>query len=368
MSWKAVALKEFRSLRKEKTLFLTFLIQLFIASFAAFLVTGILAYLTPEALNGYYEPRADLAVVVADPKHELLGYIQEKGGLTLHIMKKFDEAVIAFYKGEVDGILIIPEEKAAGNKPIKIDLYLPTTDVRATIIASHLKEPVERYEASVRSLRAGRLPQEIREVMSYEIELPKSRRASNYYEFVYGILIPLLIIAPVLISGGLIIDLITEETEKKTMGLLLTTPLGISQVLDGKVVVSVVTAVAQSVLWMFLLEANGIPVYNKLSLVVFVTAIAVLLVAVSSLIALYYGLRGISHLAYSLLLLNFFIASLLFPNASPLGVITKLALNSQGIATLKVFLIYLLGAPLVYAALKASLRKKTMLHRVSRMI
>jgi ABC-type Na+ efflux pump permease subunit len=368
MSWKAIAIKEFRSIRREKTLLLTFLIQLFIASFAAFLATGVFTYLSPEALEGYYEPKAELAIVVKEPKHELIRYIVEKGGLSLYTMEKFDQAVRAFYRGEVDGILVIPEEKASGNKPVKIDLYLPKMDVRATVIASRLKEPIERYESSVRSSRAARLPQDLREVMSYEIELPKAKRASSYYEFVYGILIPLLLIAPALIAGGLIIDLLTEETEKKTMGLLLSSPTGLPHVLDGKAIVSVLTAVSQSILWLFLLELNGIPIYNKLPLAVFVTAITMFLVAMGSFISLYYGRRGVSHLVYSLLLLNLFIASLLFPNASPMGVITKLALNAQGIAALQGFLAYVLGAPLAYAALRASLSRKTMLLRVSRML
>lgn len=310
-----------------------FLIQLFIASFVAFLVAGIFTYLNPEALEGYYLPDADLAVVTADENHELIGYIAEKQGIRLHVTQRFDSALRAFYEGRVDGILVLPEEKAESEKPIKLDLYLPKAELKATVIAAALKKPIERYEASVRKLRAQRLPMELREALSFHPELPKSRWVSGYYEFLYGILIPLLLIAPALISGGLIIDLLTEEMERRTLQVLLASPL-------------------QSLLWMLLLELNGIEILNKEAILIFTTSLSLLLVSCGSMVSLYYRRRGAAHFIYSLLLLNLFFASLAFHWVSPLGVITKLALGALELGSLLLFLTYLLIAIAAYSGLK----------------
>lgn len=356
MSIKTIAAKEFKSILKEKTLLLMFLIQLFIASFAAFLVVGIFSYLSPEALEGYL-PDADLAVVTADEEHELIGYLAEKKGIRLHVTQRFDDAVKAFYEGKVDGILVLPEEKASGVKPIKFDLYLPKMDIKATVIAAALKRPIERYEASVRKLRAQRLPPEFRGALSFDLELPPSRRMSSYYEFVYGILIPLLVIAPALISGGLVIDLLTEEMEKKTMQMLLASPLSLRRILDGKILVASSIAPFQSLLWMFLLEFNGIEILNKWAIFVFVAALALFLVACGSIISLIYGRRGAAHFIYSLLLLNLFFASLAFHWVSPFGVITKLALDVLVFPSSILFMAYFLAALAVYSILKLRFAK-----------
>lgn len=54
-----------------------------------------------------------------------------------------------------------------------------------------------------------------------------------HFEFIYGILIPLLVFTPVFISSGLIIDTITEEYERRTMELLEVAPVSFSQILNG---------------------------------------------------------------------------------------------------------------------------------------
>lgn len=352
MSLKTIAAKEFKSILKEKTLLLMFLIQLFIASFAAFLVVGIFSYLSPEALEGYYHPNADLAVVTADEKHELIGYLAEKQSIRLHVTQRFDDAVQAFYEGRVDGILVLSQVKAMDEKPIKLDLYLPKTDIKATVIAAALKRPIERYEGSVRKLRAQRLPPEFRGALSFDLDLPPSRRVSSYYEFVYGILIPLLVIAPVLISGGLVIDLLTEEMEKKTLQMLLASPLSLTRILDGKMAVAASIAPLQSLLWMFLLEVNGIEILNKSAIFILAAALALFLVACGSIISLIYRRRGPAHFIYSLLLLNLFFASLTFHWVSPFGVITKLALDALAFPNSLLFMVYLLVALAAYSALK----------------
>lgn len=340
MSVRSIALKEVRGIYKEKTLVLMFLIQLFIAAFVGFLVVGIFSYFSPEALGERYLQGADLAVVVSDADHELIGYLSRAPGLRVYTTPEFSTAMEAFYDGRVDGVLVVPEEDAQGSKPIKLDLYLPKTELEATVLATAMKRPLQRYESSVRKLRVHRVSPEFREVLSFDPGLPRPERSSSYFEFVYGVLIPLLLITPALVSGGLIIDLLTEELERKTLQMLLASPLSMGSILDGKALVAVPLAPAQSMLWMYLLELNGIQVLSKGAVLVFIAGISLLMVCCGAALALHYEKRGTAHFVYSLFLINLFLASMAVPWISPLGVITRLGLGSSDVQSLALFAAY----------------------------
>lgn len=356
-----IARKEMRSIINEKTLLLAVLIQLFIASFAAFLVVGIFSYIAPEALAGYNMPKMNLIVVTADEENELVKYIQKENKFRISFAPKFKDAVEPFYSGRVDGILVLSEEKEEGREPIKVDVYLPKTDIKATLIVAYLKGPLEKYESRLREIRATHLSGELREVMGYSLLLHSSERTqpqkttSTYFEFIYGMLIPLLVLAPAFISGGLIIDLVTEETEKKTLGMLLASPIDLLSVLNGKILVAVAIAPVQAFLWLLLLKINGVAVYNMPLIIIFSFLIVAILVLLSCMLSLHYKNRGMSHFVYSLILINLFFVSFLF-EFSPMGLIAKLALDS--IWTNLTIYAYALLAIFLYFYFKNYINKK----------
>lgn len=352
MSVRIIALKEVRGLLKERTLVLMFLIQLFIAAFVGFLVVGIFSYFSPEALGDRYLQGADLAVVVGDEDHELIGYLATSQGIRVYITPEFAAAMEAFYAGKVDGVLVVPEEDSQDRKPIKLDLYLPKTELEATVLATAMKRPLQRYEASVRKLRVHRVSPEFREVLSFDPELPRPKKSSSYFEFLYGVLIPILLITPALVSGGLIIDLLTQEFEGKTLQMLLASPLSMGSVLDGKALVAVPLAPVQSMLWMYLLELNGIQILDKGAVFIFTAAMSLLMVACGAAIAIHYEKRGTAHFVYSLILINLFLASMAVPWISPLGVITRLSLGSSDVQSLLLFAAYSFLAFLGYLILR----------------
>lgn len=350
-----IARKEMRSIINEKTLLLAVLIQLFIASFAAFLVVGIFSYIAPEALAGYNMPKVNLIIVAADEENELVKYIQAENKFRIFFAPKFKDAVEQFYLGKVDGVLVLSEEKEEGREPLKVDIYLPKTDIKATLIVAYLKRPLEKYESKLREARAARLSGELRDVMAYSLPLPPHKTASTYFEFVYGVLIPLLVLAPAFISGGLIIDLITEETEKKTLSLLLVSPVSLLSVLNGKILVAAVIAPIQAFLWLLLLKINGVAIYNMHLIVLFSFLTTLILVLLSSMLSLHYRNRGTSHFVYSLILINLFFASFFF-QFSPMGLVTKLALDS--VLTDLTILAYALLTIFLYLYFKDYITKK----------
>ncbi len=351
----ALLRKELRGLAKEKTLLLTVVVQLLIASFSALLVTGIISYTSPEALGEVAGEKVALGVVDADAV--LLELLKTEGRLELSSYPGFQEALEAFYAGDVDGILVVSRGEDMVSDPVKIDLYLPSNDIRGTLAAAYLKQPLEDYEEVLRRERLRFLPEQMREVLGYELPVRESGR-SAYFEFVYGVLIPLLLLAPAFIAGGLVIDLFTEEVEKKTLQLLLASPAGLLRVLRAKMLAALAVVPLQAVLWMRLLEFNGINIENELLLLLISMSVALMLVISAGIIAIAARRRSRAHLLYSLMLINFFLAGMQLGEVSPLGATAALA-TGRFHSTTPLVLFLLLSVPLYLLLARLASRAST---------
>jgi hypothetical protein len=64
-----------------------------------------------------------------------------------------------------------------------------------------LKDIFLKYENELRTLRQSRLTEQ-----PLPLELPARRSGGDFYEFVYGLLIPLLVFMPAIIASALVID------------------------------------------------------------------------------------------------------------------------------------------------------------------
>lgn len=217
-------------------------------------VIGLASFFDPSSLAKYDSSRADIGIV---GQGELRQFI-EKSQVHPHYYANITSALSDFEKFRIDAIIVIPQERANGNKIINLVIYLPKSDIRGTFVTLQLKKPLEEYEGYVRDIRGERIGFE--SIKLYTDKIPE--RTSTYFEFIYGILIPLLVFTPVFISGGLIIDMITEEYERKTMDLLLVSPASFSQIVNGKMITAIIIVPAQTFLWLILLELNGVAVHN----------------------------------------------------------------------------------------------------------
>ncbi|MDP3103773.1 MAG: ABC transporter permease [Candidatus Methanoperedens sp.] len=227
-----IARKEWNSLLLEKTLILAMIIQLLIASFSSLLVIGLASFFDPSALDRYDMEKGKIGVI--GDGGELRQFLRES-----HIMPRYyqelDTALTDFNTNKIDAVLVIPPAASSGSDIIQLELYLPTSDIRGTLATLQLKKPLEKFESYVRDVRAPRIGFEpVRLYVDEEL-----KKTSTYFEFIYGILIPLLVFTPVFISGGLIIDMVTEEYERRTMELLEVSPMSFSQITNGKMLVAV---------------------------------------------------------------------------------------------------------------------------------
>ncbi len=337
-----IAKKEMGSLFKEKTLVLALIVQLLIASFSSLLVIGLASFFDPSALGGYDE-KVNVGFV---GEGELKEFIQ-KSNVRPYYYQNIGTALADFNDNKIDAVVVIPPRGAESTEIIDLEVYLPKSDIKGTFVTLQLKKPLEEYEAFVRDIRGKRIGFE--PVRLYVDEVPK--KTSTYFEFIYGILIPLLVFTPVFISGGLIIDMFTEELERKTMELLLVSPLSFFEILNGKMLTAVVIVPMQVVLWLALVMLNGVEVYNIGIILLLISVIAVIIVLIGALVAVRYRERAISQYIYSQILIFLFLIGYLFAD-SPFNLVTRLSSGSAGFEALANAGIYAALALPLYAYIK----------------
>jgi ABC-type Na+ efflux pump permease subunit len=324
---RSIARKETGELMREKTFILSVLIQLFIASFSTFLVIGLTSFYDPTIM-GDIEMQGISIAVVGTSDNELYRLLQESK-LNTRLYSDLTPAYGDFYEHKVDAIVIAPPGPPEGEEILNVDIYLPKSEIKATLISLQMKEPLEKFEQHVRDIRTQRLPG----YSPIEVNINKRgiKTSSTYFEFIYVALLPLLVFTPAFISGGLVIDFITEEFERKTMELLMASPASMMDIVSGKVLVAVAIVPLQALAWMLLMGANMIVIRNFFSILMVVTLIGAILVLISSMISISFRDRGVSQLLYSMILIFLFMVSYLFTN-SPLNLVTRLSIGSIGIA------------------------------------
>lgn len=309
------------SLLHEKTLTLAIIIQLLIASLSSLLVIGLASFFDPSALDKYDVEKAKVGII---GEGELEKFI-EKSQIRPYHYSELESAINDFNNNRIDAILVIPPVNAADNEIIRIVLYLPKSDIKGTLVTLQLKKPLEDYEAFVRDVRSPRIGFE--PIRLYVDDAP--RKTSTYFEFIYGILIPLLVFTPIFISGGLIIDTFTEEHERKTLELLLVSPASFSEILNGKMLTAVIIVPLQSLLWLLLVSLNRIAVHNIGIILLLISIIASIVVLIGAIVAVKYRERMVSQYIYSLILILLFLVGFLFAE-SPFNLVTRLAAGAIG--------------------------------------
>jgi ABC-type Na+ efflux pump permease subunit len=312
-----VARRELATLRAEKTIVLALLIQLFIAAFSSFLVVGLVSLYDPGSVQGY---DVDVAVT-GDATEDLLAAVDSQESVRGDAYPSRDRALAAFERGRVDAVLAT--ETRDGR--VHVTAVAPDSNVRTTLVVVQLRETLRAFERAERAERAGNL-------QTAPLELPPDGRTSPYFGFTYTVLIPLLCFLPVFIGGSIAVDSVAEEFERGTLELLRVAPLGLVDIVDGKVWAAAALAPGQASLWLLLLAVNGTRVASPVALVALVGAVGLGVVAVGAAIALFAPERRTAQLVYSLTVLAAFGATALLPQ-SPVNAAARLAVGSASAAT-----------------------------------
>ena len=308
----ALAGKEARDILRERTILVSLLVQLFVAGFSTFLAVGLTGLYDPGSVNAF--PQTTVAYAGPDGPGYFMDHLDQPNLDVLRMAGP--DALAAFRDGRVGAVI---EETAPDPDGVRtVSLLVPDGTIQGTLLLTQVKGLLQDYEHQLRAERQGRLGQEV----LVAPEAQSARGAS--YAFTYGTLLPLLILTPIFLSGAIAGDSFVHEVQTRTLLLLRASPMSGAAILAGKLLVPVLLAPAQVLLWVGLLRLNGIPVPGLLLLLAITTLLALLMAGIGVALASLIRHEGQVQATYALLVLLISVAALALPH-DPLNVLALAA-------------------------------------------
>lgn len=338
----AVVKKELWSVIRDRTILIAVLIQLFIASFSSGLLLGVLSFYDPDTISQSGNLRVRIGLV--GPAGNPLEVFMRESGLRVVPYATQDEAQAAFYQNKVNAVVVIPPDTGSARNMAEIKLYLPSSDVASSLIRMVIQEPFKRYENTLRA-QSG-----------IEMRYTDLKgKPSTSFEFVYSVLLPMLMFFPAFVAGSMSIDSLTEEVENKTLQTLLSAPLTVNDMIGAKIVASLILSTLQCLAWLTLMLINGIVIEN----IGWILLLAVIVAGLTSTSAMLAGVflrdRERSQFIYSLMLLAASgIGTLL--DISPVKTISRLGIGDAYTTGWNLLIFALLLVGLYMLLMKASRR------------
>jgi ABC-2 type transport system permease protein len=339
----SMVIRELKAVRKEKTILFAILIQLFIASCSSILVVGLMSFYEPDSIGTNTNVRIKVGVISEDN-----GLFMSFLGTPNIRVKEFDDAdkaEAAFLSGTIDSIVYVPKRTSG---VVNMKLVLPDMDARATIVLMVLKNPLKEYENFLREqqgvhMRYGDI----------------GGKTNSTYEFLYTIIIPVLMFFPAFIAGSMVVDSVSEEMENKTLATLLSTPVTLISIFSAKIVASIIIAIVQCFLWALLLRANSFSIQN-LGIVLFFSMVISAIIALTALmVSMLFRDRERSQFIYSMVIVVI-VGISFFLNPSPFGIIARLATGDTflNIGQIFVYLLLLLLLSIAFPLLSRKVVSK----------
>ncbi len=326
--------KELRAVTRERTIIIAITIQLFIASFSSALLIGLLSFYDPDSLT--QTTRANLRIgLLGNLNSPLTMYLRDARMRVLPFVNAAD-ADTAFQNHAVDLVLYVPPDDPS--QVVEMKMFLPRSEMLSSFILIFLREPLKRYENFLRQERGVTVN------FTDVTGLP-----ATTFEFLYSVIVPMLMFFPAFVAGSMVIDSLSEEMETHTLETLWSAPLSLNTIFGAKIFAALIVAMLQCVVWLALLRLNGIDIQN-LALVLLLAALtAALNIVASAFAATALRDRERSQFLYSLFILIAASASYLFDFA-PLQLLTRLATGDyySGILDVAKYAIVLLALLLIF--------------------
>lgn len=316
-----IAKKELKSLSSEKTILLAIVLQVFIAMFSSFLLVGLASMYNPDSISQHSNIKYPVAYTGESP--DFLDYLKNNRDFVVYEME-LSPAVAALKERKLSGVIWMTDVPANSEYPIKITLYTIENDISSSLVSVKLKSIMLDYEKDLREIRSDRLTQ-----TPLEIKIPASSPSGDFYEFVYGLLIPLLVFMPAIISGALIIDLITEEYQQDTLETLMSTTITFPEMIWGKILACFILVPLQSAGWMILLILNGIYIFGPLAIIAHVSVASLSLILIGAISALKYRERTNAQFIFSAAIVVIILFFLAVP-MNTANIIARLSVGSIG--------------------------------------
>jgi ABC-2 type transport system permease protein len=320
----SMVIRELKAVRKEKTILFAIIIQLFIASFSSVIVVGLMAFYDPSSIG--QNPYTTVKVgVIGDKQSPLINFLQARNLLVVEFDKP-EEAEAAFKAGQIHTIIYIPKAESG---VVEMKLVLPDMDAQATVVLMVLKQPLQQYEDYLRKANGVQM-----------LYTDIRGRPFTTYEFLYSVIIPILMFFPAFVAGSMVIDTVCEEIENKTLDTLRSTPVSLNQIFGAKIVASVMLAVIQCLIWAILLRFNRFYIQNLGLVLLFAIIVAVIIAIIAVLISMGFRDRERSQFIFAMVLL-ITVGLGFFLNPSPFSLVARLATGDHyiGAGQLIIYLI-----------------------------
>lgn len=315
----ALAIRDFSSLKAEKTIVLALLVQLIIAGFSSFLVVGIVAIYDSE--SGGSEVHL---IGVETDNEKLQDILYENDKINVGMYDSTSDGITAVENGEINAFIEVDTSKSEDTYII----HAPESNLQTPIVINEIQDVMKQIERDERQENVDQI-----ETTIVDYPMPNEKSSNPYYTFTYTVLLPLLVFLPVFISGSVAVDTLTEEIEQGTLDILLTTPITLSDIITSKVAVATLLGPLQASIWIILLFLNGIHVSHPFSLLLFVTGLTMVFVTMGIIVAVISPNRQYAQMQFSLILISVFSLLTVLPE-HPANTAAKL---SAGSATLTTF-------------------------------
>jgi ABC-2 type transport system permease protein len=304
--------RELKSITREKTIMFAIMVQFCVASLSSVLLVGIMAFYDPSSIGQNAKAKISIGLI-EDYNSPMQGYLKQKG-IYVRTFNDRKMAEDSFKTGRLDAILEIP---ASQSGVVDMKLVLPELDAKKTVVMMLLQDPLKNYENYLR-VKNGVL-------LHYE---DMGGKPGNTHEFLYSIIIPVLMLFPALIAGSIMIDTVAEEFENKTFDTLMSSPVSLKQIFAAKIAAAMVTVVIQVLLWSLLLKFNGLSILNLPQVLLIAIIVAAAISFVAAVIALIFKDRERAQFTYSIILV-LLVSGSYFLGFSPINLITRMASGVQ---------------------------------------
>lgn len=311
-----IARKDFSGISQEKTILFAILLQLFIALFSSFLMVGLTAMYNPDSLDDY--GRVYYRVGYCGEDSPVLDKLDADNTIIPFSMD-LSTAVALLKERKLAAVLYVPKGYPDEQEPFSVTMYTLKNDIQAALIEMKLKDILLEEEKELRQTRISRLSD-----IPVSVTFPPGASKTGFYEFIYGVLIPLLLFMPAFISAALIIDLITEEYEQQTLDTIRSTPVTMRELIAGKLLVTLLLVPAQAGIWLILLLLNGVFISHIIEILILVTAGSAVLILMGAIIAIHYPDRTKAQFIFSMVAVIIMLGIVSVPY-NPLHIVAQLA-------------------------------------------
>ena len=191
---KLIAEKEIRSLSSEKTIILAILLQFFIAMFSSFLMVGLSAMYDPSMYGKVSGVRYGIGFIGNDT---ILYDLFSRDPSFIPFRMDAGNALGALKERKLSAVVWPTDISPYDKNPVTVTIYTIKNDIQSTVVEVKVKDILLEYEKILRDIRSSRL-----EMQPVTVTPTRSAGGTSFYEFIYGLLIPLLLFMPAIISAG----------------------------------------------------------------------------------------------------------------------------------------------------------------------